>query len=207
LQYSTEELEVFVDEAQRVGTYVLAHAYTSEAIRRAVEAGVRTIEHGNLIDEKTADLMAKRGAYLVPTLVTYEALSKHGGELGFPEESLAKLASIVKVGTNSLRIAKAAGVKMAIGSDLLGELQVYQSNEFRIRNEVLSSAEIIRSATLVGAEVLRMEGQLGVIAPGAFADVIVLGGNPVEDISVLLGQGDQIPLVMKDGRFLKNRLH
>jgi imidazolonepropionase-like amidohydrolase len=194
-----------VDEARRAGTYVLAHAYTPEAIRRAVEVGVRTVEHGNLIDQKTADLMAERGAYLVPTLVTYDVLSKHGSELGLPEESLAKLADVVKAGTNSLRIAHAAGVKMAFGSDLLGELHVYQSDEFRIRSEVLGSAEVIRSATLVGAEVLRMEGQLGVIAPGAFADLIVLEDNPLEDISVLLGQGERIPLVMKDGRFLKNR--
>jgi imidazolonepropionase-like amidohydrolase len=205
LQYSTQELEALVDEARRAGTYVLAHAYTPEAIRRAVGVGVRTIEHGNLIDEETADFMAKRGAYLVPTLVTYDALSKHGRQLGVREESLAKLADVMKAGTNSLRIAKAAGVKMAIGSDLLGELQVYQSDEFRIRSEVLSSAEVIRSATLIGAEILRMEGLLGVIAPGAFADLIALEGNPLEDISVLLGQGERIPLLMKDGHFLKNR--
>jgi imidazolonepropionase-like amidohydrolase len=206
VQYSTEELRALVDEAQRAGTYVVAHAYTPEAIRRAVEVGVRTIEHGNLIDEETADLMAKRGVYLVPTLVTYEALSTHGREFGVREESLAKLEGVVKAGTNSLRIAQSAGVKMAIGSDLLGELHVYQSNEFRIRNEVLSSAEIIRSATLIGAEVLRLEGQLGVIAPGAFADLIVLQANPLEDISVLLGQGEHIPLIMRDGRVLRNRL-
>jgi imidazolonepropionase-like amidohydrolase len=205
LQYSTGELTALVDEARRAGTYVLAHAYTSEAVRRAVEVGVRTIEHGNLIDEATADLMAARGAYLVPTLVTYEALSRHGQVFGFPEASLAKLPDVVKAGTSSLKIAQAAGVKMAIGTDLLGELQVHQSEEFRIRSEALGCAEVIRSATLVGAEVLRMEGRLGVITPGALADLIAVDGNPLEDISVLLGQGEHIPLVMRDGRVLKNR--
>lgn len=150
--------------------------------------------------------MAKRGAYLVPTLVTYEALSRHGRELGFPEESLAKLADVVAVGSQSLKIARAAGVKMALGSDLLGELQRYQSDELRIRSEVLSSGEIIQSATLIGAEVLQRESKLGIIAPGAFADMIAVDGNPLDDIAVLLGQGERVPLVMVHGRSLKNRL-
>jgi imidazolonepropionase-like amidohydrolase len=206
LQYSVAELEALVDEARRAHTYVMAHAYTAAAIRRAVEAGVRTIEHGNLIDPDTSALMAKRGAYLVPTLVTFDALAKHGKGLGFPEESLAKLNDVVAVGTQSLKTARDAGVKMAIGTDLLGELQQYQSEEFRIRSEVLSPVEIIRSATLIGAEVLQMEGKLGVITPGALADVIVVDGNPLEDIALLFGQGEHFSAVMRDGRFLKNRL-
>ncbi|MFI5016150.1 MAG: amidohydrolase family protein, partial [Hyphomicrobiales bacterium] len=206
LQYAQDELETLVDEARRAGTYVMAHAYTPAAIKRAIEAGVRTIEHGNLLDRATARLMAKKGAYLVPTLVTFEALSKHGRAMGFPEESLVKLANVVAVGTESLKIAKAAGVKMAIGSDLLGELQRYQSDEFRIRGAVLSPGELVRSATLVGAEVLLRQGKLGVVAPGALADLIALDGNPLEDIAVLVGQGERIPLVMRDGRVLKNRL-
>lgn len=206
LQYARDELEALVDEARRASTYLMAHAYTPAAIWRAVEAGVRTIEHGNLLDRETARLMAKRGAYLVPTLVTYEALSRHGRELGFPEESLAKLANVVAVGSQSLKIARAAGVKMALGSDLLGELQRYQSDELRIRSEVLSPGEIIQSATLIGAEVLQRESKLGIIAPGAFADMIAVDGNPLDDIAVLLGQGERVPLVMVHGRLLKNRL-
>ncbi|HET6522805.1 MAG TPA: amidohydrolase family protein [Geminicoccaceae bacterium] len=206
LQYSVEELEALVDEAARASTYVMAHAYTPEAIRRSVAAGVRTIEHGNLLDEETARFMRERGAFLVPTLSTYFALAERGAELGFPEESLRKLNDVLGVGTTSLAIARDAGVKMAVGTDLLGELQAYQSDEFRIRAETLSPAEIVRSATVVGAEVLRMEGRLGEIVPGAHADLIAVNGNPLEDISLLGGQGDHLALVVKGGEVFRDAL-
>jgi imidazolonepropionase-like amidohydrolase len=206
LQYSVAELEALVDEAARASTYVMAHAYTPEAIRRSVAAGVRTIEHGNLIDEGTARFMRERGSFLVPTLSTYFALARHGAELGFPEESLRKLGDILEVGTTSLAIARDAGVKMAVGTDLLGELQAYQSDEFRIRSETLSAAEILRSATVVGAEVLRMEGHLGEIVPGAHADLIAVDGNPLDDLLLLGGQGDHLTLIMTGGHIFKNNL-
>jgi imidazolonepropionase-like amidohydrolase len=206
MQYSSEELEAFVDEARRAGTYVMAHAYTSEAVQRAVSAGVRTIEHGNLIDDETASHMARHGTYLVPTLATYITLSKHGRELGFPQASLDKLTDIVAVGTRSLRIASAAGVKIAYGTDLLGQLQDYQTDEFRIRSEVQSPRELITSATTIGAEILGMAGRLGVIAPGAHADMLVVDGNPLDDISVLAGQGDNISLIIKGGQIMKDRM-
>ena len=207
LQYSRGELDAIVDEAQRADTYVMGHAYTPAAISRAVEAGVRTIEHGNLIDAATAALMAKNGAYLVPTLVTFKALATHGGSLGFPPDMLAKLSSIVEVGTRSLRLAYAAGVKMAYGTDLLGELHKYQSEEFLIRAEVLPALEVLRSATTIAAEVLRMEGRLGVIAAGAFADLVVVDGNPLDNLGLLQEQGTYLPCIIKGGRVVKNTLH
>ena len=206
LQYSRAELDAIVDEAQRADTYVMAHAYTPAAISRAIEAGVRTIEHGNLIDEATAALMADRGAFLVPTLITFKALATHGARLGFPPEMLAKLASIVEVGTRSLRLAHAAGVKMAFGTDLLGELHEHQSEEFLIRAEALPAIEVLRAATVHAAEVLRMEGRLGVVAPGAFADLVVVDGNPLEDFGVLQEQGRYMPCIMKSGRIVKTTL-
>jgi imidazolonepropionase-like amidohydrolase len=206
LQYSVEELEAFVDEAQRAGTYVMAHAYTSPAIERCVRAGVRTIEHGNLIDEATARLMAERGAYLVPTLSTYYALAKHGRELGFPEEGLRKLENVLSGGTRSLEIAQAAGVKIAFGTDLLGELQTYQSGEFGIRVEVLPPLEIIRSATITAAEVLGRPGRLGTVAQGAGADLLAIDGNPLENIKLLQEDGVHISLVIKAGRIMKNQM-
>ena len=206
VQYSMEELQAIVDEARRADTYVMAHAYPAAAIRRAVEAGVRTIEHGNFIDEETAVFMAEKDAYLVPTLVTYYMLSKYGRELGYPEASLAKGEKVLAVGTRSLEIAKAAGVKVAFGTDLMGEQDEHQSEEFLIRSQVLSAAEIVRSATTIGAEVLRMEGRLGVIAPGAYADLLVVDGNPLEDLRLLTGQGEHLSAIMKNGKFVKNKL-
>ncbi len=206
LQYSRAELDAIVDEARRADTYVMAHAYTPAAISRAIEAGVRTIEHGNLIDAATAALMAEHGAFLVPTLVTFKALATHGGRLGFPPDMLAKLASIVKVGTQSLRLAHAAGVKMAFGTDLLGELHEHQSEEFLIRAEALPTVEVLRAATIHAAEVLQMDGRLGVLAPGALADLVVVDGNPLEDLGLLQDQGRHIPCIMKAGRMMKNNL-
>jgi imidazolonepropionase-like amidohydrolase len=198
--YSEDEIRAIVAEAAGRQTYVLAHAYTAQAIARAVKCGVRTIEHGNLVDDETAALMARHGAYAVPTLVTYEALASEGADYGLPADSVAKIATVRTAGLKSLEIFKRAGVKMGYGSDLLGPSQRLQSDEFRLRAEVLEPREVIRSATTVAAEVLRMESRLGRIAPGAIADVLIVDGNPYKDVSCLLGQGDHIQLVMKDGR-------
>ncbi|BEP45672.1 amidohydrolase family protein [Variovorax sp. V15] len=197
--YSEDEIRAIVAEAQGRDTYVMAHAYTAAAIARAVRCGVRTIEHGNLVDAPTATLMAQLGAYVVPTLVTYDALATEGESLGLPAESVAKVASVREAGLRSLEIYKAAGVKMGYGSDLLGESQRLQSDEFRLRAEVLSPAEAIASATTVGAEILGMSDRLGRLVPGALADLLVVDGNPLRDIGCLLGQGERIPLVMKEG--------
>ena len=206
LGYSRDEVLAIVEETGNSKTYVAAHAYTAEAIARAVELGVRTIEHGNLIDAPTAALMAKKGAYVVPTLVTYDALANEGASLGLPPESVAKIENVRGAGLRSLEIFRQAGVKMAFGTDLLGEMHRHQSTEFAIRAQVLPAHEIIASATTIAAEVLRMEGKLGVVAPGALADLLVIDGNPLTDISVLTGQGERIAAILKDGVFVKNTL-
>ncbi|MDP6788050.1 MAG: amidohydrolase family protein [Rhodospirillales bacterium] len=206
LQYSMDELKAIVDEATRSHTYVLAHTYTAEAIKRCVEAGIRSIEHGNFIDGDTAKMMAKAGAYFVPTLITYRKLVDEGHRFGLQDHALEKAKEVLAVGTRSLDIAKAAGVKIAFGTDLVGELQPHQSQEFEVRAEVLSPAEIIHSATLIGAEVVRMEGKLGVIAPGALADALVVDGNPLDDLGLMQDQGAHMPAIMKDGAWLKNTL-
>jgi imidazolonepropionase-like amidohydrolase len=204
--YSEDEIRAIVAEAQGRGTYVLAHAYTPAAIARAVRCGVRTIEHGNLIDEETARLVAEHGAYVVPTLVTYDALASEGEKYGLPPASIAKVADVHGAGLHSIEIMKRAGVKMGFGTDLLGEAQRLQSDEFRILADVMSPAEVIASATIVGAEVLGMQDKLGRIMAGAHADVLVVDGNPLKSVDCLLGQGEHIPLVMKDGRIFVNEL-
>ena len=204
--YSEDEIRAIVEEAQGRQTYVLAHAYTAAAIARAVRCGVRTIEHGNLVDDQTARLMAEKGAYVVPTLITYEALANEGAQFGLPPESVAKIADVRDAGLRSLGIYRKAGVKIGYGSDLLGPSQRLQSEEFRIRAEIQGAREVIASATVIGAEVLGMEGKLGRIVPNALADLLVVDGNPLRDVGCLLGQGEHIPLVMKAGKVQFDRL-
>ncbi len=203
LQYSEEEIRAIVWEAASWRTYVMAHAYTPEAISRCVQFGVRSIEHANLIDEPTAALCAAEGAYVVPTLVTYDALHRFGPELGLPAVSQEKLKAVRAAGLTSLEILKSAGVRMGFGTDLLGAMQAHQSEEFTIRAEVLSPAEVLRSATSVNAAMMNAEGELGVVAPGALADLLVVDGDPLADLGVLGDQGARIPVIMKDGDFVK----
>ena len=206
LQYSPAEIAAAVEEAHNFGRYVLAHAYTPEAITRAVSAGVRTIEHGNLIDDKAAKLMAERGALMVANLVAYYAMKERGRSFGMSADQLAKNELVIDGGLRSLEIAKRAGVPVAYGSDLLGQLQVDQSREFLLRAEVLSPIEIIRQATLVGADVVRQTGKLGVVEPGAYADLIVVDGDPLRDLGLFQNQGAHLSAIMKGGVFRKNRL-
>ena len=206
LQYSEEEIRAIVWEAQSWRSYVMAHAYTPESIARCVRFGVRSIEHGNLIDAATARLCAETGAYVVPTLATYEALHRVGRDLGFPEVSLAKLDDVREAGLGALEILKAAGVKMGLGTDLLGEMHRYQLDEFAIRAKVLPAHEILISATSLNAEILNRSGELGIVAPGALADLIVLDGDPVKDIAVLSGGGEGVRLVMKGGTVYKDAM-
>src|SRR5215469_4378104 len=160
LQFTEDEIRAAVGEAQAWKRYVCAHAYGADAIARAVRCGVRSIEHGNLIDEATARLMYEKGAFIVPTLVTYDAMRRRGGEFALPAVSQEKNKIVLEAGLRSLEICRGAGVPIGFGTDLLGPLQVEQSREFLIRAEVMSPLEILRSATLVNAQLLQSEGKL-----------------------------------------------
>jgi imidazolonepropionase-like amidohydrolase len=199
LQYSDGEMCAIVEEARSWHTYVLAHAYTPEAIRRAVENGVRSIEHANLIDAPTAAMVAAAGGFVVPTLVTYDALFRFGRELGLAEVSLAKLADVREAGLRSLEVLHEAGVKIGYGTDLLGAMHQYQSREFVLRAEAMAPHDVICSATSVNAELLNRRGEIGIVASGARADLIVVDGDPLRDISLLDGQGEHLTVIMKDG--------
>lgn len=206
LQYTDAELSAAVEEAKRFDTYVMAHAYTPEAIARCIRLGVRSIEHGNMIDTATARAVVEKQAFVVPTLVTYKALADHGRLAGFPEVSLRKLDEVKDAGMEALAICDREGVQMGFGTDLLGDLHRYQCEEFRIRAEVLPALTILRSATSVNAKLLNQTGQLGVIAPEAFADLIVVDGNPLVDLSRFTESGEHIHLIMKNGTLYKNLL-
>jgi imidazolonepropionase-like amidohydrolase len=207
LQFSIGEIEAAVAEAKAFGRYVCAHAYTPEASTRAAHAGVRTIEHGNLIDQASAALMAEKDMFLVANLVTYYAMKERAAEFGMSGEMLEKNDLVIDGALRSLEICKRAGVPVAFGTDLLGQLQVEQSREFALRAQVLSPLEIIRAATTIGAQVLRREGELGCLEPGAFADLLVVDGNPLRNLDLLGGQGEHIAGIMKAGAFHKVTLH
>ena len=204
--FSADEVRAAVEEARSAQTYVAAHLYTDDAIRRAVELGVESVEHGNLITPETARLVKERGAYVVPTNVTFEWLAKEGAQLGLPPASVAKIEVVRGQGIEALGILREAGVMMAYGSDLLGPMHRHQSDEFVIRGRVMPAIEVIRSATVNAAKVVRQEGRLGVLAPGALADLVVVDGDPLADLSLLTGQGRHMPAIVKGGRFVKNEL-
>ena len=205
-QYSVEEMRAICEEAENAGKYVMAHAYSPRSIERAVGAGVRSIEHGNLLDERAARAMKEAGAYLVPTLATYAALSAEGAKLGLTPEMLAKLERVKDRGVKAIRIAKSAGIPIAFGTDLLGHMHAFQSNEFGLRLPAMKPAEILQSATSVAAELLGQSGKLGVIAPGALADLIVVSGDPTKDLTPLQKPEKGVLAVMKAGQFFRNRL-
>jgi imidazolonepropionase-like amidohydrolase len=197
--YPPDEIRAAVEEARDARTYVAAHLYTAEGITRAVECGVHSLEHCNLIDAASARLAAAAGCVAVPTLVTYEALAEDGPALGLPPASVAKIENVRKAGLESLSILRNAGVTIAYGTDLLGPTHSRQSQEFAIRARVLPAAEIFASATTVAAKLIGMEGRLGVLTEGAIADLLVIDGSPLDDITLLANPAKNLRLVMKEG--------
>ncbi|HEY1613430.1 MAG TPA: amidohydrolase family protein [Rhizomicrobium sp.] len=205
-QFTDDEIRAAVAEAASRRTYVMAHAYTAESIARSVKCGVRSIEHGNLIDRAAAEVVKAHNAFVVPTLVTYDAFHKFGAEGGAPDYLLQKLEDVRIAGLSALALLQEVGVQTGFGTDLLGELHVHQSQEFLIRAEVMQPADILRSATSVNARLLNREGELGVVKAGALADLIVVDGDPLKDLALLTHQGAHLPLIMKNGVMMKREM-
>ncbi|SEN34733.1 metal-dependent hydrolase family protein [Nonomuraea pusilla] len=199
-QYSPEEVRAVTGEAARRGSYVAAHAYSPEAIVHSVENGVRSVEHGNLLDEATAALMAERGAYLVPTLATYDAMDRRGADVGLAPVSRAKNAEVLDAGRRAVEIAAAAGVRVGFGTDLMGALDDEQLNGLRLQAEVMGPLGALRSATSVNADLIGRD-DLGRVRPGAVADLLVLDGDPFTDPSVLWA-GPERRTVIQNGTVL-----
>lgn len=205
-QFTDEEIRAAVSEAATRRTYVMAHAHTNEAILRCIKNGVRSIEHATLVEADGARAIAEHGAFAVPTLAIGEAMNELGEALGMSRESLAKSKELDDRALLSLERLHEAGARIGFGTDLLYEVRQRQSREFLLRREALSAIEILRSATSINAHLLHMGGRLGTIAPGAYADILVIDGDPLKDIAVL-EQHDRINVIMKAGRLYKNRLH
>lgn len=205
-QYSDGEIRAAVEEADRAGSYVAAHCHPTEAVQRAAALGVKSIEHATLINQETAEFVAEKGSFTVPTISTIIALFEEGPKLGLPAVSIEKLKRVADSALSSLEIMKRAGVKMGFGTDLLGSLHVRQSTEFTLRAKVLPAIDVLRSACSVNAELLGQAGKLGCVREDAFADLVVVDGNPFEDISLLGSGGDRLSVIMKDGRFHKREI-
>lgn len=205
-QMTGAEVRAAAEEACRYGTYVMAHSHTPEATRHALDCGVRSIEHGTILDKESAELVTAKCAYVVPTLVTIWALGNEGLQLGLPPESMQKLERLGDQASRSLELLHEAGASIGFGTDLLGELHRHQCREFRLRAEVLPALEILRSATSVNAGLLMQGGRLGVIKPGALADILVLDGDPMQDITLFERHEESLRLIMKGGKVYKNTL-
>lgn len=183
-QYSVEEIQVVTGEATRRGSYVAAHAYSSEAIRHSILNGVRSIEHGNLLDAETARLMAAHGAFLVPTLIAYDAMRRRGSEFGLVGVRADKNREILTAGSAAIEFAESAGASIGFGTDLIGELEDEQLAGLRLQSEVTGVYATLKSATSVNARLLQ-RADLGRIAVGNAADLLLLDGNPFDDPAVL----------------------
>jgi imidazolonepropionase-like amidohydrolase len=204
-QLCAEEIRVAVEEAATRRVYVMAHAHTNEAVLRCVTNGVRSVEHATMIEVNGAKAIAEHGAFAVPTLTIIDAMRTAGRTLSLPQVLIDKMRQVGDQATVSLERLRQANARIGFGTDLLGPLMDQQSIEFRLRREVCTPLEILRSATSVNAELLQMGGSLGTIAPNAFADLIVVDGDPFSDITVL-ERHHLIQLIVRDGRICKNDL-
>jgi imidazolonepropionase-like amidohydrolase len=137
---------------------------------------------------------------MVPTLATYEAMEHLGAKLGLPARNREKNHKVYMAGISSLEVARRAGLTLGFGTDLIGETQVRQNREFAIRAEVETPSQILHAMYVVGARLCRLEGEIGVIAPGSHADIVICNANPLDDIKVLADPGRNFDRVILAGR-------
>jgi imidazolonepropionase-like amidohydrolase len=214
VQYSSEEFRAATEAAKDYGTYVAVHAYNDTAIIRAIENGVKVIEHGTLMTEKSAKIMKEKDIFLSPNCQV----------LNLPEEAVAFLNPVqrekffeAKEGLDlQMKLAKEYGLKVAFGTDMFGSPENFENipEEFSCRAKYFTPLEILKQATSINAELLAMtgprnpyqEGSLGVIQEGAYADLLVIDGNPLDDISIMTDPEKNFRIIMKDGNIYKNTL-
>ena len=202
-KFTVEEIRAAVETAEAAGTYVMAHTYSPRAIQNCLAAGVRSIEHGNLMDAHTAEMMVQEGAYYVPTLATYDVAAKEARG-GLDSYTLEKLEIVRHKGQHALEFAYRAGVKIGSGSDIIGPFQYLKGREFILKAEVMTPMEAIVSATRTNAELIGMSDRLGTLEPGKLADLIVVNGKPLEDLTLFEHGLERVVLVMKEGRIVKD---
>jgi len=202
-KFTVEEIRAAIETAEAAGTYVMAHTYSPRAIQNCLAAGVRSIEHGNLMDAQTAEMMSEKGTYYVPTLVTYDVLAKEARE-GLGAYTLEKLEIVRHKGQQALELAYRAGVRIGSGSDIIGPFQRLKGREFVLKAEVMTPMEAIVSATRTNAELIGMSDRIGTLEPGKLADLIAVDGNPLEDLTLFENGLERVVLVMREGRIVKD---
>jgi imidazolonepropionase-like amidohydrolase len=204
-QYTVAEMRAAVEEAQAVGKYVLSHAYSDTAVRNAITAGVRSIEHGNLIREAAAQAIKEANAFLVPTMITYEMIYREGKRYGIGDHQIQKINLAREQSVAGLTYAYKAGCQIGSGSDLLGDMAAQRAVEFELKAQVMKPMEVLLSATKVNAALFRMSDKIGTVEPGKYADLIVVTGNPLKNLRVFQSS-ENLKVIMKGGRAYKQTL-
>lgn len=205
-QFSPGELRAAVEEATAAKKYVAADAHSAAGAKAAAEAGARSIEHGSLVDLDAANALKKANVYLVPTLTGVEMAWRrveNGNPDGLPDSAKKKLETAHAAVYQSLKLAYSLGIKIASGSDLWGDLLPYQAMELELKGKVMKPMDVLVSATKTNAELFNMDKDIGTVEPGKLADLIVVDGNPLQDLKVLQNT-DNLKLIMKGGAIYKN---
>jgi len=199
-EFSCAEIEAAVEEAAARDTYVMVHAYTDEGVRRCLQAGVRSIEHANFVTEETVALMGEHSAFFDPTFISLVQRIESAGRTGLSDTIVHNLTDTIDRGRTVYGWARKHGVPIALGTDLWGpDARRCQLRELEVRSDLDEARNIVRSATSVNAELLMMPGLLGTIREGAFADLLVVDGDPLKDVRILCRPDENLLLVMKDG--------
>jgi imidazolonepropionase-like amidohydrolase len=207
-QFSDAEIRAAVEEAERRRTYVMAHCHTDDGARRCAELGVRSIEHGTEITAQTAKLLAEKQVFVVPTLIVMDVLRRHAEQLSLPAAGHQKLRGVYERMAESIRICAENGVRLGLGADLLDtRFHPLQGWELGMRAEITPPLEVLRSATSINAEILQMQGRLGCIKPGAYADLLLVEGDPLRDLRLFREPERHLSLIMKAGEMVVSRLH
>lgn len=203
-QFTDDELAAIVYEATVRDTYVMAHAYTPNSIQRCIRSGVRSIEHGNGVDEETAGLMAKAGTYAVPTIATYEMLAADGADGGMPADQIVQVKKVLASAYDALELLRDAGVHIASGSDVLGPHQGLKAYELELKARVLGPMGALVAATKTSSELLGLDHLIGTVQPGKLADLLIFDGNPIDDIKALQDRS-RMHVVMSSGDIVIDR--
>lgn len=205
VQYSLDEMRAIAEEADAVGKICIAHCYSPRSMQRCAEAGVKRVEHGNFMDGETARVLKEKGVVYVPTLSTYDIMARRGAEFGIPDYFLRKMKIANECAQEALGIAFKAGLIIGSGSDMVGPGQPFKTNELELKSRVMGPMNAILSATKVNSEILKVNDRVGTVEPGKFADLLLIDGNPLDDIRVFQDR-DKIQVILQDGKFIKKAL-